>query len=390
MNILHVTPSMSPSWGGPVVVVSELIPALSEEGIRCEIVTTRGHRVGDDPVYPQGVPTHILDAGLPARIWTAYSRQLTGFLDENINRFDLVHIHEIWHYPGYAAFHAAKKNGIPLVITPHGELSEWSLGYKRWKKKIYMKVILGRMLQNADALHAIIQVEKDRIVSLGYQTPVTVAPNGIEPTQFNILPDPSEFLNRFPALKGKSVILFLGRLSPTKGLDILARSFSSISRNLPNSALLVVGPDESGTKEKTEAILSSEGTLDRTVFTGLLTGQDKLAAMACADVFVLPSHSDVLGIATLEAMAARLPVVISEGCNFPEVAENGAGFVVKASEKPVAEAIIGLLSDPCLRVRMGERGRKLVAGRYTWQATASKIADLYRTLVATKNQQTAD
>ena len=268
MNVLHVTPSMSPTWGGPVVVVSELVPALSEEGIRCEIVTTRGHRVGDDPISTPGVPTHILDAGLPARIWTAYSRELTEFLDENIDRFDLIHIHEIWHYPGYAAFHAAKKNSVPLVLTPHGELSEWSLRYKKWKKKIYMKVILGRILRSADALHAIIQVEKDRIASLGYQTPVTVAPNGINPDQFRTLPNPSGFLDRFPALKGKRVILFLGRLSPTKGLDILARGFSTISRNLPNSALLVVGPDESGTKEKTEAILSSEGTLDRTVFTG--------------------------------------------------------------------------------------------------------------------------
>ena len=112
--------------------------------------------------------------------------------------------------------------------------------------------------------------------------------------------------------------------------------------------------------------------------------------MACADVFVLPSHSDVLGIATLEALAARLPVVITEACNFPEVAEHGAGFVVEANDKPVAEAISALLSDPGLRVRMGERGRKLVAERYTWHATASKIADLYRTLVATKNQQTAE
>ena len=85
-------------------------------------------------------------------------------------------------------------------------------------------------------------------------------------------------------------------------------------------------------------------------------------------------------------MAARLPVVISEGCNFPEVSEHSAGLVVEANEKPVAEAISALLSDPDLRVRMGERGRKLVAERYTWQATASKIADLYKTLVARKNQ----
>ena len=370
--------------------MSELIPALSGEGIRCEIATTMGHRVGYDLVSPQGVPIHAFDTGFLAHIWTSYSSGMSKFLQENVARFDLIHVHEIWHYAGYAAYRAAKRNGVPFVLTIHGELSEWSLRHKGWKKRIYTKAVLDRILRNADALHAIIQAEKDRIVSLGYQTPVTVAPNGIIPDQFRTLPNPSRFLDRFPALKGKRVILFLGRLSPTKGLDILARSFSTISRNLPNSALLIVGPDESGTKEKTKAILSSEGTLDRTVFTGLLTGQEKLAAMACADVFVLPSHSDVLGIATLEAMAARLPVVITEGCNFPEVAEHGAGFVVEAKDEPVAEAISALLSDPDLRVRMGENGRNLVTERYTWQATASKIADLYRSLVARKNQQTAD
>ena len=136
-----------------------------------------------------------------------------------------------------------------------------------------------------------------------------------------------------------------------------------------------------------ESILTSGGVIDRTIFTGMLTGKDKLAALSSADIFVLPSYSEGFSIAVLEAMAARLPVVISEGCNFPEVSEHDAGFVVEANEKPVAEAISALLSNSDLRARMGENGRKLVSERYTWQAAASKIADLYRTLVATKNQQ---
>ena len=124
---------MSPQWGGPVAVVSQLIPALSAEGIQCEIATAVGHRVGDDPVSLGGVPTHVFRAGPPARIWTAHSKALTRFLDENITRFDLIHVHEIWHHPGYAAYRAARKNRVPYVLTPHGELSEWSMRHKRWK-----------------------------------------------------------------------------------------------------------------------------------------------------------------------------------------------------------------------------------------------------------------
>ena len=253
---------------------------------------------------------------------------------------------------------------------------------KALKKRIYMFVLLDRILRNVNALHAVTRAEKEQVVKLGYETPVVVAPNGIQPAPFEALPDPAEFIQRFPVLKGKRIILFLGRLHAKKGLDILARSFSTIARRFEDIVLLVVGPNKFGTQEKMESILSSEDLLGRAVFTGLLTGEDKLAAMNCADLFVLPSHSDVLGIAVLEAMAARLPVVITEGCEFPEVSEHGAGFVVEADEAPIAEAMTMLLSDADLRKRMGQQGRKLVTERYTWQVAAATMANLYKTLVA--------
>ena len=387
MNVLHVTPSMSPHWGGPVIVVSELLPALYDEGIYCEIATTRGHKVGADATGPERVPTHVFDTGPAARLWTAYSRDLARFLDDIITQFDLIHIHEIWHHAAYAASQAARKRGIPYIVTIHGELSEWSLQHKGWKKFIYRKAILDRVLRNADALHAITFPEKDRIAELGYDTPVTVAPNGIDPTPYDNLPDPSDFLDRFPILKGKRVILFLGRLNPKKGLDILAHSFSTVKSRFPDAVLLIAGPDEEGTQKEMESILRSEGTLDSVIFTGMLTGEDKLAAMSTAELFVLPSYSEGFSIAILEAMAARLPVIITHGCDFSEVAEHNAGFVVEANQTPVAQAIASLLSDAELRNRMGNRGRRLVTERYTWQAAASKIADLYRSLVVKEKEK---
>lgn len=380
LNVLHVTPSMSLSWGGPTVAVSELTSELARQGVNCEIVTTRGYRVGIDQVSSPGVPIHSFDTGFPARVWTAYSPKLSRFLNERADSFDLIHIHQVWHYPGYVAFRFARKYKLPSILTIHGELSDWGLRQKALKKRLYMAVLMNRILRNVNVLHAVSPGEKEQVVKLGYETPVAVAPNGIEPAQFEDLPDPAGFIQRYPVLKGKRIILFLGRLHAKKGLDILARSFSLVAKRFEDVVLLVVGPNKFGTREKMESILSSEDLLDRTVFTGLLTGEDKLAAINCADLFVLPSHSEGFALTVLEAMAARLPVVITKGCEFTEVSENGAGLVVDADEGQIAEAMTTLLSDADLCKRMGQKGHKLVNERYTWQAAAATMANLYTDL----------
>ena len=380
LKVLHVTPSMSPAWGGPALAVAELAAALARQEIQCEILTTHGYRVGSGQVPTPDIPIYSFNAGfgLAARTWTGYSGTLARFLRERVTDFDLIHIHAIWSYPAYAAYCTAKKHGLPYIFTIHGELSDWGLGQKALKKRIYRFFVLDRMLREAGALHAITQAEKEQVRKLGFSTPVVMAANGIN--EFR-LPSPKKLIQRFPQLNGKRVVLFLGRLHPKKGLDILARSFAAIAERFDDLALLVVGPDKFGTRKGMEAILNAAGLLERTVFTGLLTGEEKLAALSCADLFVLPSHSDVLGIAVLEALAARVPVVITTGCEFPEVSAYGAGLIAEADTASIAHAMEQLLTDKKLRRSMGEQGHKLVTERYTWQAAAATMSDLYRTLV---------
>lgn len=382
LNVLHVIPSMSPEWGGPPVVVAEITSELAQQEVYSEIVTTHGYRVGAGQITTPGVPIFSFETELPARLWAGYSRELFCFLDTKLVDFDLVHIHEIWHYPACAAFCAARKYKLPYLFTIHGEISDWGLRQRALKKKIYRLCILDRMLRKANALHAITNMEKHQLNKLGFETPVAVIPNGVKSVAYNSLPDPSELVQRYPKLKGKRVVLFLGRLHPKKGLDTLARSFVKVAGYFDDVVLLVVGPNEAGTRENMETILGSRGLLDKVVFTGLLTGKDKLAAMSCADLFVLPSHSDVLGLAVLEAMAARLPVIITDACEFPEAAANGAGLVVEINDTQVADAIVKLLSDASLRKSMGQQGRKLVDERYTWRASAIAMSKLYTSLVS--------
>ena len=386
MKVLHVIFSLEPEQGGPVTAVLGLTSALSQQGICCEIFTTLWKEGSADAMRSCAVPIKQFAVGFPARFWHGYSKSLAKTLRDRIGSgaFDLVHVHEPWHYPGFIAFRAARKHGVPYVLSPLGALEAWCLRQKAFKKWVYMKMIQGHILQSANAIHALTNEEMKSISDLGYETPVFVAPNGVDSSPFEYSPDVSEFLSAHPELSGKRVILFLGRLHRKKGLDVLARSYASLLHKIKDVALLVAGPDEDGTQKRMESILKTSLALRSIVFTGMLTGRDKLTALACADLFVLSSYSEGFSMAVLEALAAGLPVVISRQCNFPEVSEHDAGFVIEPNDAAVTEAISTLLSDDQLRTRMGQNGRNLVREKYTWDAIAASMAGLYQRLVAQK------
>lgn len=380
---------MLPEQGGTVASVLGLIQALSQQGIRCEIFTTLWKEGSTDAMLSCDFPINQFDVDFPSRFWPGYSKALAKVLWNKIGVgiFDLVHVHEPWHYPGLIAFRAARKHGIPYVLSPHGEFQEFCLRHKAFKKRIYMRMIQGHILKFADALHALTKEEMASISKLGYKNSVFVVPNGIDSSQFEKLPDISEFMAAYPDLSGKRVILFMGRLHFKKGLEVLARSYVSLSHKFKDVALLIVGPDEDGTRKRMESILKRSLALRSTVFAGQLTGKDKLAALACADLFVLSSYSEGFSMSILEALAAGLPVVISKHCHFPEVSEHDAGFVVEPNDTAVTEAIDTLLSDGQLMARMGHNGRDLVKEKYTWTGVAASMAGFYRKLIASSRAE---
>lgn len=386
MNVLHIVPSMAPEYGGPVAVVRALTSALTREGIRCDIFSTVQRRAGADIRVAAGPDVHLFETGPLARFWPAYSNDLTKAVRAGIQSgtVDLVHVHEPWHHPGLVAFRRAFEYGVPCVLTPHGTLEAWALEHKALKKRVYMRIFQDHVIRSSDAIHALTNEEMKRITDLGYETPIFVTPNGVDPDLLESAPDAGELTAKYPQLEGKLVILFLGRLHAKKGLDVLARSFARISHSHRDCMLLVAGPDQDGSKERMESILLAEHVLDRTVFTGMLSGRDKLAALKRADMFVLSSYSEGFSVAVLEALAAGLPVVISRQCNFPEVSKHAAGFVVEPEEAAVTQAIATLLADARSRVAMGRNGRRLVRERYTWTAIAASMAERYRRLIVAR------
>lgn len=381
MKILYITPSLAPEWGGPTTVVTGLTEALVERGVEVSIFTTAKRGEKEKIIRPNGVDVRIFTHRFLSRFWRSYSPSINEMLKKEVEKCDIVHIHELWHYPHYAAYKAAKRTKKPYLITPHGALEPWALNYKSPKKKIYMRLIQKQMLDEASALHAITEAEIEHIHRFGLKNLITVIPNGINPEEFQILPPKEEFEEHYKELKNKKVILFLSRIHPKKGLDILARASGKIVKNRDDIRLVIIGPDSEGYKAEVIEMFESMGILNKTIFTGMLTGREKLTALSRADVFVLPSYSEGFSMAILEAMACGIPIIITNKCNFPEVKEAGTGIIIEPDAEQLTDSLEKLLDDEDISKQMGKKGKKLIMERYTWNKIAERMIKLYENIL---------
>lgn len=381
VKVLHVLTSVAAQWGGATSAAVSLCEGLAQKGVQCHIFAPDFPK-GGQQLHPQGVGVSLFTTGFLARWWKGYSPSLAKALSKAVQDFDLVHIHELWHYPHLAAYQAAIRWKKPYIITLHGGLEPWAFGYKGTKKRVYMRLVQRRILKKAGAIHALTPEEEREVRRLGLRTPVMLIPNGIHPRDFRDLPARTELESSYPELEGKRVVLFLSRIHPKKGLDLLAKALGRIVRQPEGEDvhLVIAGPDEGGYQAKVESMLKGNGVFDKTTFTGMLTGRNKLAALARADLFVLPSYSEGFSVATLEALACGLPTVITHQCYFPEVGKSGAGEIIQPDADELTVALKKLMDAPDLRRHMGERARRLVLERYTWDQISGQMLELYCTV----------
>jgi glycosyltransferase involved in cell wall biosynthesis len=177
------------------------------------------------------------------------------------------------------------------------------------------------------------------------------------------------------------VVLFMGRLHERKGLQLLIPAFADAVKTAPDARLLIAGPDE-GMSSTLEAQVNQCNLAGRVIFTGMLTGDDRLAALAAADLFALPAVGEGFSMAVLEAMACGLPVLLTPGCNFPEVVDAGAGLVVERQVPALRGALCTLLTGGERRASMGRSARALIQARFTWSQVVTQLEDVYRAVIA--------
>ena len=390
MRVLHVITSLSHAAGGPARSVQGLVAGLNAAGIEAWLLSLKH---GDEP-WVDGV-----------------KRFANGEPFENVMariKPDFVHLHGLWSPALHRCAVICRRWRIPYVIAPRGMIEPWSLKQKWLKKRIARWLYQDRDLKCAAALHATAESEAEQFRKLGFKNPIIVSPNGVN------VPEKSLVVSRQWLVRSgerQRRVLFVSRMHPKKGVLELVEAWGKLV--VSHQSLVVSGwccelvyttnsDVEREYEVKVKARISelgmsyqdTDGTIHPTptptptpspspdfIFTGALNDDEKWNTYARADLFVLPTYSENFGIVVAEALWAGVPVITTKGTPWTELEERKCGWWIEIGAKPLAKALaeaIALTDDE--RHKMGERGRKLVEEKYTWDAVVKAIMNGYESI----------
>ncbi|MEY4681522.1 MAG: hypothetical protein RLZZ276_3171 [Pseudomonadota bacterium] len=326
-----------------------------------------------------GVRVSVFAQGAPRAFATSWP--LARALDAEVARADVVHIHSLFLFHVWAAARACRRHGKPYLLRPHGTLDPLIRARRRLEKRVLGLLFQDRVIREAAALHWTAEEEGALAAPACLGTRGVVVPNGLDLSAYATLPPEGGLRARLPAeARGRRIVLFLSRLNFKKGLDLLVPAFARVASRIDDLHLVVAGPDD-GMEARARGWVAAEGIGARVTFTGLLSGEAKLAAFRDAACFALPSYSENFGIAVVEAMACGLPVLVSDKVNiWREIAAAEAGRVVPTSVEAVADGLEAILRDPPAAAAMGARARTFVAAHYDWAEIAVRLEAVYRAL----------
>lgn len=386
MNVAFVLPYLSERFGGPVCVAKNTGGVLAALGNHVSYWAPCEEKDRKEVSLMDSV--HIYDAVWPYS-WHR-SKGLAPGLSAGIASIDIIQISGFWAYSAYAASRVARKNKIPYVIRPAGCLEPWRLRntfFKMLKKKAYLKLICQVMIRNAACLHAVSLREAEHFRLVGYRGSITIIPNGVNTVEFS-LGDRKEAEILWPDLKNRQVVLFMSRLSPEKGLDLLIPVWADLIKSgaFEDVLLIIAGPDDRGYRKVVQGMIDRYDMGSRILMTGMVRGQGKLALLRRADVFILPSYSENFGIVVAEALACGTPVITTTGTPWKELEDVDAGRWVPPRKPELYQALRELMdkSEP-QRKAMGHRGRRLVLENYNWDKIARQFLTVYSCILQGKD-----
>lgn len=377
-------PAVTGLSGGPSAALLGYVNCLGSEA-EVEIATTDCGLAPKDLEefrrLTHGVPIHCFNQWGKGSLNLSWP--LSRWLRENVRNYDVVHLHALFSPMTTIAAFWARRSKIPYVIRPLGTLSPYTFSSgRRFLKRVYFKTIEKHTIQGAAATHftSVLEMNKAREF---YQ-----APNPV------VIPNPIETRNgeKVPRNKDRSVkrILFLSRLDPKKGLDLLIPALKRAAP-LDGIRLVIAGTGEESFVTGLRKRIHSEGLQNCVEWAGFASGEKKEELLRQASFFVLPSYDENFGVSVAEAMAAGLPVLVSDQVGiWPDIQEYGAGLVVRCDVHSVREGLERMIRGPSLWAEMGRRGKQLVAERYSPEKVRRDLTALYSQILSYASVQKND
>lgn len=394
MNILEVSNFFKPFWetGGVTKVNYELSKNLVKKGHNVVVYTTNGYRkildvIPNKRINIDGIDVYYFNnylkrffqkGGLLAPLYAPI------VLKKEINKFDIIHIHEHRTLLAVFVYYYAKKYKVPYVLQSHGSVLPF---YKKNKIKCMFDYIVGNSILNgASKLIALNEIEMQQYIQMGvHKSKIEMIPNGINIEEFKCLPDRKSFKEKYSIKKEDKIILYLGRIDKIKGIDLLIEAFSKLAVELTNVQLVIAGPNNYYSSEIKHNI-SNLGINRSILFTGPLYGKDKLEAYVSADVYVLPSRYDIFGITILEACACGTPVVVTNGCGLAGFVDGRVGYVVEYDSIQLQNSIRKLLVNDNLRMEFANRCKHEIEDFY-WSQIITKFESLYKECLGEQHEK---
>lgn len=379
MNIGLVTGSVSRDGGGVFEAVRHLALNLTEHPeVDLAIYGTADSHTNED--LPLWLETEV-------NAFETYGPTVFGYcpkLQRNLQRrdFELLHSHGLWNYTSLACRQWARKTRRPYLVSPHGTLDCWALNHSKWKKRLASSLYERNVLSNALCLHALNQQEAEAIRNFGLKNPIAVIPNGVDYPQEVGHHDPPSWAQSIQP--GTKVLLFLGRLNQKKGVSNLLNAWSQLQPLAQSRAWhLVLAGWNSGTRPGDFEQQATElGIQKTTTFIGPQYGAQKAATLSLASAFILPSFSEGLPIAVLEAWAQRVPVLMTPECNLSQAYKEGAAHKIATGDDGIREGLLELFEMSNSELKsMGEKGRAFVQQHFSWPMITRQMIELYNWLL---------
>ena len=387
MKVLHIIPSVSDRSGGPAQAIFPMCRALLTRGLDVTIATTNHGESNGDLVSNNGTGKGELNSyrGVATHFFPVqwgdgfkYSRPLTTWLDANVKRFDVVHIHAVFNHASLAAARSCRKHGVPYVVRPLGTLDPWSMKQKPLRKKLFWMLVGRKMLLEAGAIHYTAQAELSAAEGLLGLTRGTVVPLGIDVRDFPVQVPSGSLESANP------YVLALSRLHPKKGLDVLIQAFLELGKSgrFPAWRLVIAGDGDEDYADSLRQMVTDLGGNGIVSFRGWIEGQEKVSVLRKASLLALPSRQENFGLCVLEALSQGVPVIVSPEVNLAkDIDAAGAGWISTVDVSALEKCLGDVLSNEEERVRRGCAGKSF-SRSFEWNKIAESLENMYASVVA--------